>query len=119
MNSVLKYSMMGVGAVVALYLVYYMFIKEGFNGGTKTMILYYLPKCGFCEQMMDEWNAVENKYKGSTDVKVKKIDCSQQPEVAEENGISGFPTVILFNGGERKVFDDERTAEKLEGFLQS
>mgnify|MGYP005649005027 CR=1 FL=1 len=91
---------------------------EGFSSGDKKqLVLYYLPNCGFCKDMMPESDKVEQKHEKDPKVDVKKVNCGEKPEEAETLGISGFPTIILFQDGKRKVFDGERTQEGLEGFL--
>lgn len=68
--------------------------------------------------MMPEWEKFQAKHKVNSNVNVKKINCSENPEEAESNGINGFPTVILFKGNAKKVYDGERTQEALETFIK-
>lgn len=93
---------------------------EGFDSDSdKTMVvLFHLPGCGFCKDMMPEWNKFQKAHEDDAKVEVKKVDGSQQPDAAEKNGVNGFPTVIKFKDGKKEVFEGERTAEALEGFLQ-
>jgi thiol-disulfide isomerase/thioredoxin len=105
-------------AVLAAY--YYFTNSEGFySGDKKSLVLYYLPGCGFCTQMMPEWNALAKSHQGDSKVNIKKINCADKPEEAEANGIEGFPTIVLFNSGDRKVYDGARTKKALEGFINA
>ena len=92
---------------------------EGFSDSNKKkLVLFYLPNCGFCKDMMPEWNKLEKTHTKDPKVEVKKVNCSEQPEQAETLGISGFPTIMLFKDGKSKVFEGDRTHKALEGFLQ-
>ena len=94
---------------------------EMFDGNTssgKTIVLFYLPGCGHCKNMMPEWNRFEQRAQ-KTGIIAKKINCDEHPEEAAKNNVTGFPTIILFKDGERHVFDQQRTADSIEHFVNS
>lgn len=98
----------------------YQSYSEGFaSEKSATVVLFHLPTCGFCKDMMPEWNKFQKAHASDPNTNVQKVDCSQNPEAAEKNGISGFPTIIKFLGDKKIVYDGERTAEALEGFLRN
>lgn len=112
---IMKYLLFA-AVVIAAYV--YLTRKEGFfSDNKKTLVLYHLPRCGFCRQMMPAWQELEKAHKADPEVKVSKVNCEEHPEEAETNGINAFPTIILFHGGERKIYDGERTKAALEGFI--
>ena len=77
-------------AAVVLYVAWNLYSNygggsEGFVSDDRPIIvLYHLPGCGWCKKMMPEWNKFQKAHKGDSDVSVKKIDCSKQPEAAEK-----------------------------------
>jgi thiol-disulfide isomerase/thioredoxin len=91
---------------------------EGFySDDKKTVILYHLPGCGYCKDMMPEWDKLEKEHRNHPSVNVKKINCSEHPEEAETNGINAYPTIMLFKGGDRKVYEGERTKDAIVKFI--
>lgn len=84
--------------------------------GEATMTLFYSPRCGYCKQMMPEWDKFAKGKKN-----VHKVDCDAEPKVAEDNNIGSYPTITKqFPGGqERQVYKGERTAEAFEVFWNS
>ena len=95
---------------------------EGFHDVShgKRVILFHWKDCGHCKKMMPEWDKLEQSQAANPNVDVRKVNCGENPELAEENGISGFPTIMLFTeGGDKKTFDGERTKEEFEEFIAS
>jgi thioredoxin-like negative regulator of GroEL len=83
------------------------------------MILFHLPNCKFCRDMMPEWNKFQAAHQDDPKVTVYKVDGSKHPEIADTNKIRGFPTVIKVMNGKKTMFTGERTAKALEEFLKA
>jgi thiol-disulfide isomerase/thioredoxin len=92
--------------------------NEGFSDHGSEIVLFHLPTCGHCKNMMPEWNKFQKAHENDPKVNVHKIDCSKNPDTAEKNDVNGFPTIIKFKDGKKEVFEGERTAKALEGFLR-
>jgi len=80
--------------------------------------LFYAPWCPHCKNMMSEWEKLPKKLNG-TGVQVDKVDCDANPEVAKDNDVDGFPTIILFKDGKAIPFNGERTAEDIVKFINT
>lgn len=89
------------------------------DAGKKTIVLYYLPGCGHCHRMMPEWNKFAKKHKGHPRITARKINCEKNPKKAQEHGIEGYPTILLFKDGKKHVFSGERTARAFEHFARN
>lgn len=63
----------------------------------KTVAYFYMPGCGHCEKMSPVFDEVAND-KSYPGVKFIKVDATKYPKIAEKYGLSGFPTVMRFNG---------------------
>ena len=113
----------GIAVVVLVAIIYFFFFRsssEGFSDGKKTIILFHLPGCGFCEDMMPEWKKLEQSQSSNPDVDVRSVNCGENPDAAEQNEITGFPTIMLFtDDGDKKIFDGDRTKESFEQFIQA
>lgn len=93
-------------------------LQEGFSDGEKkVLVLYYAPWCSHCKRLMPEWQKVEDAHKADPKVEVKKVNCDEEPEKAKQEGVQGFPTIILYKGSGKKMFNDERTASAIESFI--
>lgn len=94
------------------------FASDSDIGSGKTLVLFHLPKCPHCVDFMPEWNKVEEKHKNDPNVTIKKINGEEHPEKAQEHGVDGFPTVLLFKNGKKvATFDGDRTEAGVEKFL--
>lgn len=112
-----------IGVLVGLVVVYYVYTRywtEGFESGDKkTLVLFHAPWCGHCQRLKPTWEQLVKKHSGDSTVAIKSVDCDKEPAKAKENDVQGFPTIILFKGGQKKVFSGERTLEGIESFINS
>ena len=107
--------------IVAIYVAYRAYTTyEGFSdGGKKVIVLYYAPWCVHCKALKPEWDKVEKKHQGDKDIEVRKVNCDENPDEAKSNDVQAFPTIILFKDGKKQVYEDDRSAEAIEKFIQN
>lgn len=83
------------------------------------LVLYYAPWCPHCKHFMAEWeNLGESQNVNGVNVKVEKIDCQENGEVAERENIEGFPTVKLHSKDGAMEYNGARNAEAVILWLQ-
>jgi protein disulfide-isomerase len=63
----------------------------------KTVAYFYMPGCGHCKNMSPIFDEVSSDPKNSK-IKFIKVDATKYPDIADKYGLSGFPTVVRFNG---------------------
>lgn len=63
------------------------------------LVEFYAPWCGHCKKLEPEWNEAATKLKGS--VKVGKVDATVHSNLAQRFGVSGYPTIKVFNYGSK------------------
>ncbi|MHC4874493.1 MAG: thioredoxin [Planctomycetota bacterium] len=80
------------------------FETEVVKSETPVLIDFFAEWCGPCKQMGPIIDEVAEEMSGK--VKIGKVDCDSEAEVAGQFGISSIPCLILFKDGEeadRKV----------------
>ena len=93
------------------------------NDNGPVFIAFTIPTCGHCVKMNPEFEKLMKGYKGKT--KVVKLDCSkgENRELAQREGVQGYPTIKYYpkglNGGRPQEYDGERKYTNFVQFLNS
>ncbi|XP_072320196.1 protein disulfide-isomerase-like [Eucyclogobius newberryi] len=78
------------------------------------LVEFYAPWCGHCKSLLPVYEEVAGKLKDEDkDMRLAKVDATEEKELAEEFNVQGFPTISLFVNGDRtkpREFTGERTA---------
>jgi len=84
------------------------FDEKVMNSEEPFLIEFYAPWCGHCQRLEPEWNeaAAQLKEKTGGKVKVAKVDCTENQGLAQRFGIQGFPTIKIFNAGNKGSPED-------------
>ena len=74
------------------------------------LVMFYAPWCGHCTRMKPEFASAATKLKGKAVLAGMNVDNQNSYQVRADYNITGFPTVLYFEKGE-KVYDywGERT----------
>jgi len=84
----------------------------GYDEGTRKIILYYAPWCGYCKDLWPTWKNVRDSVKRSKDgdkIVFEEIDADKN-KVAE---INGFPTIVMIEGGKKRTYNGSREFQPL------
>ena len=85
------------------------------------LILYHASFCGYCKQMMPEWDKFADNAKSTfPKLKVSKYECDGADKaICDAANIQGFPTVVIkLPNGKVVTFDGERSAQGLANFVK-
>lgn len=74
-------------------------LKELQEGGKKILVDLWGTWCGPCKQLIPRLESIEKEY---PDVTFIKIDVDQNRDFAVALGVTGIPTVLIYNGKELK-----------------
>jgi thiol-disulfide isomerase/thioredoxin len=105
--------------IAALLLVKNMFTLpvqrvEGFSS-KREIIYFHMTECGHCKKFNPEWE----KFVQGTEMPNQKINASSGDPLIDKLGVSGYPTVIVIEGGNKvETFEGERTSENLLAFAK-
>lgn len=75
------------------------------------LIKTLLHRCGHCKQLTPEYAEAARRLKESN-LTLAKVDATREAALAKEYMIQGFPTIILFQNGEKvEEYQGERNAD--------
>ena len=74
------------------------FKNEVLESKTPVLVDFWAEWCGPCRMLAPIVEKVAKDYSGK--LKVGKLNVDDNPEVPQQYGIQGIPTLILFKGGE-------------------
>jgi protein disulfide-isomerase-like protein len=81
------------GEVIALNAATY--AEKVGKDGTAWLIEFYAPWCGHCKHLEPIYSALAASL-NSRSVHIAKVDCTIEPQLQQQNGVRGFPTIKLF-----------------------
>jgi protein disulfide-isomerase-like protein len=92
--------------------------QEIMSSDKPSMIFFYAPWCGHCRNAKPEFERLMQMARG----RAHMIDCDANQEIAQKNGIQGFPTIRFYPRGPRngnpREYSGDRTAEDMLRFMQ-
>ena len=125
MNSVINFIEDNILFILLCAVLFYVvfnsqYYSEHFESSNKkTLILYYAPWCPHCKPVKPIFEELKDIYAGNTHISILTINGDEHKDKLKEQDVKGYPTIKLLVGEKSIEYEGERTAEKLQEFIQS
>lgn len=84
-----------------------------------TFVKFFAPWCGHCRNMAPTWEDLANKYSSQSNIKIAKVDCTEEQSVCSRHSVRGYPTLLLFRAGAQIAeFEEGRSLDSLSAFVE-
>lgn len=93
--------------------------QDALDNSQSILVEFYAPWCGHCQRLAPEYEMAARMLdqKGSK-IALAKVDATKEKNLAAKYGIRGYPTLFLFENGEKKAYTGGRTAETIVQWLE-
>ncbi|KAL7936774.1 protein disulfide isomerase [Trichoderma chlorosporum] len=77
---------------------------ETVGSDKNVLVAFTAPWCGHCKNLAPTWEQVAHDFAGDENVVIAKVDAESgdSKAVAQEQGISGYPTIFFFPAGSKE-----------------
>jgi thiol-disulfide isomerase/thioredoxin len=89
------------------------------------VILIHANGCGYCEQLMPEWEKMEGMVKGDNTlngkcdvVKIERANMENEMINNREIPVAGYPTIVSIKDGNLHNYNGDRTADELLNWIK-
>lgn len=78
---------------------------------------FFAPWCGHCKALAPEYETAATTLK-EKNIKLVKVDCTEESELCQEHGVEGYPTLKVFRGPENvSPYGGQRKADSLVSYM--
>ncbi|KAJ4295996.1 protein disulfide-isomerase precursor [Collariella sp. IMI 366227] len=78
---------------------------------------FFAPWCGHCKALAPEYEEAATTLK-EKNIKVAKIDCTEEAELCQQHGVEGYPTLKVFRGLENvSPYKGQRKAAAITSYM--
>ncbi|KIO19272.1 hypothetical protein M407DRAFT_31090 [Tulasnella calospora MUT 4182] len=86
------------------------------NKESLILVEFFAPWCGHCKSLAPEYEQAATTLKDKG-VPIAKVDCVDQADLCTAQGVTGYPTLKVFRGGESSTYGGPRKADGIIAYM--
>ncbi|CAE7137270.1 unnamed protein product [Rhizoctonia solani] len=91
--------------------------KTTVDGEELILVEFFAPWCGHCKALAPQYEEAATTLK-SAGIKLAKVDCTENADLCQANGVGGYPTLKVFRNGKEKEYGGPRKADGIISYMK-
>ncbi|CAE6506462.1 unnamed protein product [Rhizoctonia solani] len=91
--------------------------KTTVDGEELILVEFFAPWCGHCKALAPQYEEAATALK-EQGIKLAKVDCTENADLCQANGVGGYPTLKVFRKGKDKEYSGPRKADGIVSYMK-
>ncbi|CUA70245.1 prolyl 4-hydroxylase, beta polypeptide [Rhizoctonia solani] len=87
------------------------------EGEDLILVEFFAPWCGHCKALAPQYEEAATTLKAAG-IKLAKVDCTENADLCQANGVGGYPTLKVFRNGKHKEYSGPRKADGIVSYMK-